>query len=59
MQLKKNEQALSCPQDWRETYKKYMLKNNIKFREHIEDGDHYFVLPKNRRPHAWKLEKNE
>ena len=53
--LKFDEQVLYCPKGWYDKYKERMIKNNVPFKEIILDGKKAFVLPRQYRPHAWKL----
>jgi tRNA G46 methylase TrmB len=48
-------QILSCPRDWTERYRQYMLHHDIPFREELENDQLCFLLPLKYRPHSWKL----
>jgi hypothetical protein len=48
---------ISFPANWKESYKKYMFKNKVPFREEIRDAHLRFLIPFNFRPHTWKLEE--
>jgi hypothetical protein len=48
-------QVVTCPDDWVERYKAYMLKNNIPFEEEFADGERWFLIPGRYRPHSWAL----
>jgi hypothetical protein len=49
-------QILTCPEDWAARYKEYMSRHGIPFREERSDGELWFLIPRNHRPHAWKLD---
>lgn len=48
-------QILSCPKDWTDRYRAYMIKHVIPFREELIDDEVRFLLPRNVRPLSWKL----
>jgi hypothetical protein len=50
-------QILTCPSDWAATYREYMVDHDIPFREELSNGELWFLLPQNFRPHRWKLER--
>src|SRR5262245_11667206 len=47
-------QLLSCPKEWEERYREYMVKRAIPFREELINGQLCFLLPRTYRPHRWK-----
>lgn len=49
-------QVLSCPKEWAERYRRYMVKHDISFKEELSDGQLWFLLPRKYRPHRWKLD---
>ncbi len=50
-------QLLSCPRDWTERYKRYMVHHGIPFRQELFNDELGFFLPRNHRPHSWNLER--
>src|SRR5690242_16234020 len=48
-------QVLSCPADWTERYRQYMARRAIPFEEELANDQVCFLLPREYRPHAWKL----
>lgn len=48
--------VLSCPKDWTERYKRYMVRHNIMFQEELANHEQCFLIPSTHRPHSWKLE---
>lgn len=48
-------QILCCPKDWTDRYRTYMIQHAIPFREELSDDEVCFLLPRNVRPHSWKL----
>jgi len=52
-------QLLSCPPDWTERYKRYMIQHGIPFREELFNDQLDFLLPREYRPHSWNLEEAE
>jgi hypothetical protein len=50
-------QVLSCPTEWTEQYRQYMLQHNIPFKEEWNNGQLCFLLPRKNYPHRWKLNK--
>jgi hypothetical protein len=48
-------QVLSCPKDWFDRYRQYMIQHDIRFKEELIDGQMCFLLPQQYRPHRWKL----
>jgi hypothetical protein len=48
--------VLSCPTEWAETYKRYMIHHDIPLKEELADGKSCFLLPPRYRPRAWKLD---
>ena len=53
--MKTSEQILSCPEDWVDRYRAYMVKRKIPFRRRKIGGVVCFILSRKYRPHAWKL----
>jgi hypothetical protein len=49
-------QVLTCPSDWTGSYKDYMNRHGIPFREELSNGELWFLIPRQYRPHAWKLD---
>jgi hypothetical protein len=49
-------QILTFPNDWTKRYLEYMDRRGIPFREELSDGELWLLLPRNYRPHSWKLE---
>jgi hypothetical protein len=49
-------QVLTCPTDWIPSYKSYMNRHEIPFREELSDGERWFLIPRKYRPHLWKLD---
>jgi hypothetical protein len=49
-------QVVTCPSDWVERYQDYMKRNKIPFKVELSDGETWFLIPRNYRPHAWKLD---
>jgi hypothetical protein len=52
-------QLLSCPAEWTERYKRYMIQHGVPFREELFNDQMCFVLPRKYRPHSWDLEEAE
>jgi hypothetical protein len=51
--------VLTCPIDWAERYRRYMVRHNIPFQEELATGELWFLIPSKYRPHSWKLEEAE
>ena len=49
-------QVLTCPPEWSASYKKYTTCHAIPFQEELSNGELWFLLPRNYRPHRWKLD---
>jgi hypothetical protein len=49
-------QVLTCPNDWVERYRDFMINRGIPFKEELSDGEFWFLIPRKYRPHAWKLD---
>lgn len=49
-------QILTCPPEWRETYRDYMERHHIPYREELSNGELWFLIDRRYRPHAWKLD---
>lgn len=49
-------QVLTCPRAWTVRYKKYMFDHGIPFHEELSNGELWFLIPRNYRPHRWKLD---
>jgi hypothetical protein len=47
-------QILSCPREWTETYRSYMIRRDIPFSEELDDRQLCFLIPRKYRPHAWR-----
>jgi hypothetical protein len=52
-------QVLTCPQNWVEIYRQYMIQHNIPFSEELMDDQMWFIIPGKYRPQAWKLSTNK
>ncbi len=52
-------QLLSCPADWTQRYKRYMIQHVVPFREERFNNELCFLLPRKYRPHSWELEELE
>src|SRR5262249_29902174 len=50
-------QLVFCPADWIEAYRGYMTRNDVPFKEELMDSELCFLIPRQYRPHSWKLEK--
>ena len=50
-------QTLFCPKRSRASYRNYMRRHKIRFRETIDGGVFCFILPAKYRPHRWKAIK--
>ena len=50
-------QVLSCPKDWIERYKRYMMRKHVAFSEELINNQLCFLLPLKYRPHSWKLDE--
>lgn len=50
-------QIISFPKDWTESYQRYMTAHNVPFRGEVRDGQLRFLIPRNYRPHSWKLKE--
>jgi hypothetical protein len=50
-------QLLSCPRDWSDRYKRYMIHQGVPFREEVFNDQLGFLLPRKHRPHAWDLDE--
>ncbi len=48
-------QIISCPKDWAERYKTYMIHHEIPFVEELIDRQLCFLIPRAYRPHSWRL----
>lgn len=48
-------QVLTCPRDWIMTYEEYMRARRIPFHKELSNGEVWFLLPGQYRPHRWKL----
>jgi hypothetical protein len=48
-------QILSCPKDWANRYKDYMIRQDVSFVEELIGGQLCFLIPRRYRPHSWKL----
>jgi hypothetical protein len=48
-------QIISFPAHWKNSYKRYMSENKVPFCEEIRDANVRFLIPRQFRPHAWKL----
>ncbi len=47
-------QVLTCPKEWIDRYRNYMIRNDIPFREELAGGQVWFLIPRKYRPHLWK-----
>src|SRR5260221_11402961 len=50
-------QIISCPNEWANRYKQYMLARDVPFTEELIDNQLCFLIPRSYRPHSWKLEE--
>lgn len=50
-------QVLSCPENWTDSYRAYMLEHDVPFAEELIDGRLCFLLPRRYRPDAWRIEE--
>ena len=48
-------QLVFCPADWAARYKAYMTRHKVPFEEQWTDDQPCFVIPRQYRPHNWKL----
>ena len=48
-------QLLFCPPSWAARYKAYMSRHNVPFEEQWVDDGPCFLIPKQYRPHTWRL----
>jgi len=48
-------QILSCPSDWTERYREYMMRHAIPFEEELIDGQTSFLISRKHRPLQWRL----
>lgn len=48
-------QIISCPSDWAERYKVYMIKRSVPFVEELIDNQLCFLIPRSYHPHAWRI----
>ena len=46
----------TCPSEWIESYKDYMRRHDVPFKEELSDGELWFLIPRRFRPHTWKLD---
>ena len=51
-------QIISCPPDWVERYKVYMIRHDVPFAEELIDGRLCYLIPRKYRPHSWQLEES-
>jgi hypothetical protein len=52
-------QIISCPQDWAERYRRYMIRHDVSFVEELIDNQMCFLVSRRHRPHSWQLEESE
>ena len=50
-------QIVTCPPEWIGSYKDYMEEHDVPFTEELSDGERWFLVPGNYRPHSWKLKE--
>lgn len=50
-------QVITCPADWTNRYKNYMVKHDVPFVEELIDNELCFLIPRKFRPHLWSLGK--
>jgi hypothetical protein len=48
-------QIVTCPPEWIGSYKDYMEERGVPFTEELSNGQLWFLIPRNYRPHSWKL----
>jgi len=49
-------QIVTCPKDWVQRYKDYMIQHGVPFREEMTDNELWFLIPRRYRPHKWVFE---
>ena len=49
-------QIISCPKNWTELYKQYMVQHGVPFAEEWIDNQLCFLIPRRYRPHSWKID---
>ncbi len=49
-------QILTCPSDWTDRYRAYMSRHHVPFTEECSNGELWFLIPRNYRPHSWKID---
>jgi hypothetical protein len=50
-------QILSCPKDWIEQYRDYMIQHEIPFSEELIDNQLCFLIPRRYRPDSWRIDE--
>ncbi len=48
-------QLVFCPPDWADRYRQYMAIHRVPSEEQWADGQPCFLIPRQYRPHTWKL----
>lgn len=48
-------QFVTCPEECIQSYKNYMRNRSIRYKEVMIDGRLWFLMDRDRCPHAWKL----
>jgi hypothetical protein len=48
-------QLVTCPPAWAERYRQYMIAKGIRFEEELFDDRVAFCIPREYRPHTWRL----
>jgi hypothetical protein len=52
-------QIISCPPDWADRYRRYMIRHHVPFFEELIDKKRCFLVSRKYRPHSWRLEDSE
>ena len=50
-------QVVTCPENWADSYRRYMSQHRIPFAEELSDGEIWFLIDASRRPHSWKIDE--
>jgi hypothetical protein len=48
-------QVLSCPDEWVDRYRNYMIDHRVPFEEELADEENLFLIPSSHQPHSWKI----
>ena|ERR1017187_1219414 len=52
-------QIISCPSEWADRYRRYMVQNSISFVEELLDNKMCFLISRDHRPQSWRLDESE